>query len=271
MDVNAYLCFMANVRFFRDYLSHCIRSKTRHGTHSPFVYDLVDRVVYDFDKRNYYDLIECLRDQLVDDHRTLTITDLGAGSMLNKNKTKKVSTLAKNALKPPRIAKLIARLAQEFQPNNIIELGTCLGITTLYLSKASPISSILTVEGCPETARIAQENFEKLDASNIDIKVGDFDTVFPRLIAEIPAIDFLFVDGNHRKSATLDYFYQSLPKVHEGSLLIFDDIYWSEGMKEAWEEIKSHPSVTVTVDLFYIGLVFFKKDQAKEDFKIRFF
>lgn len=262
---------MANVRFFRDYLSHCIRSKTRHGTHSPFVYNLVDRVVYDFDKRDYYDPIECLRRQLADDHRTLNITDLGAGSMLNKKKTKKVSTLATNALKPPRIAKLIARLAQEFQPNNIIELGTCLGITTLYLSKACPSSSIITMEGCPETAQIAQENFEKSGANNIDIKVGNFDTLFPQFIAEMPAIDFLFVDGNHRKSATLDYFYQSLPKVHEGSLLIFDDIYWSEGMKEAWEEIKSHPSVRVTVDLFYIGLVFFKKDQAKENFKIRFF
>lgn len=262
---------MANVRFFRDYLSHCIRSKTRHGTHSPFVYDLVDRVIYDFDQRSYYDLIERLRGELADDRRTLNITDLGAGSMLNKNRKKKISTLATNALKPPRIAKLIARLAEEFQPKNIIELGTCLGITTLYLSKASPSSSIITIEGCPETARVAQENFEKLGADNIDIKVGDFDTLFPQLVAEASAIDFLFIDGNHRKSATLDYFYQSLPKVHDESLLIFDDIYWSEGMKEAWEEIKSHPSVTVTVDLFYIGLVFFKKDQAKENFKIRFF
>jgi len=234
------------------------------------VYRLVDEVIYDFHKREYYASIEQLRDDLMEDRRTLTITDLGAGSMLNKSSEKKVSTLAANALKPPRIAKLIARLAHDFKPRTIIELGTCLGITTLYLSKANPSSSIITVEGCPETATVARENFEKLGVHNIEIKVGDFDFLFPQILADMPEIDFLFVDGNHRKSATLDYFYQCLPKIHEGSLLIFDDIYWSEGMKEAWAEIKKHPSVTVTVDLFYIGLVFFKKDQAKEDFKIRF-
>jgi hypothetical protein len=40
-------------------------------------------------------------------------------------------------------------------------------------------------------------------------------------------------------------------------------------MKEAWEIIKVHPQVTVTVDLFWIGLVYFKKGQVKEDFLIR--
>lgn len=262
---------MANVRFFKDYLVHCLRSNTRHGTHSPFVYQLVDQVIYDFGKKDYQITIERLRDDLLEDHRVLTITDLGAGSMLNKSNKKKISTLARNALKPPRIAKLIARLAHEFSPRTIVELGTCLGITTLYLSKASPSSSIISVEGCPETASIAQENFRKLGADNIQIKVGDFDVLLPEVIAGMSELDFLFVDGNHRKSATLDYFYQCLPKVHDGSLLIFDDIYWSQGMKEAWEEIKSHSSVTVTVDLFYIGLVFFKNNQAKENFRIRFF
>lgn len=262
---------MASARFFKDYILHCFQSNTRHGTHSPFVYQLVDQVVYNFEKQDFYMPIEYLRDELMEDHRILTITDLGAGSMLNNGKKKKVSTLAKNALKPPRVAKLIARLAQEFKPKTVIELGTCLGLTTLYLSKASPSSSIITVEGCPETASIAQENFDIMNTTNVDIKIGGFDGVFPEVLAGLEAVDFLFVDGNHRKSATLDYFYQSLSKTHEGSLLIFDDIYWSTGMKEAWEEIKKHPSVTVTIDLFYIGLVFFKTDQAKEDFKIRFF
>jgi predicted O-methyltransferase YrrM len=79
----------------------------------------------------------------------------------------------------------------------------------------------------------------------------------------------VFVDGNHQKEATLRYFKLCLPKVHENSLLIFDDIYWSRGMKEAWNEIKAHPEVTVTVDLFWIGLVYFRKGQVKEDFVIK--
>src|SRR5690606_25578628 len=185
------------------------------------------------------------------------------------NKEKKISDLARNALKPARIAKLIARLAAEFQPKTMIELGTCLGITTLYLSKASPLSKVITVEGCPQTAAVAEENFHKLNGNNIEVRTGNFDSIFPQIIAEALKIDFLFIDGNHRKDATLNYFYQCLPKVHDGTVLIFDDIYWSQEMKEAWKEIKNHPQVTVTIDLFYIGLVFFKPDQVKEHFNVR--
>jgi len=231
---------------------------------------LIDSVIYDYSKKDYVKPIEELRKELKNDTRTLRVTDLGAGSMLNNGKVKQISSLAKNALKPPRVAKLIARLANEFKPKSIIELGTCLGITTLYLSKASASSQIITVEGCPETAKIARENFQRLNANNIEIRTGNFDIIFPEIIEELPKIDFLFIDGNHRKDATLKYFYACLPKVQADSILIFDDIYWSEGMKEAWQEIKNHPQVAVTVDLFYIGLVFFKSDQMKENFKVRF-
>jgi len=261
---------MSNIRFFVDYFKHYLISTNRHGVHSPFVYNLIDRVIYDYSTKDYIKPIEELRRQLKKDTRTLRITDLGAGSMLNNGKVKQIGSLARNALKPPRVAKLIARLANEFQPESVIELGTCLGITTLYLSKASPVSRIITVEGCPETAKIAIENFKRLDANNIETCTGNFDIVFPKIIEELPKIDFLFIDGNHRKDATLKYFYACLSKVHTGSVLIFDDIYWSEGMKEAWQEIKNHPQVTVTIDLFYIGLVFFKSDQVKENFSVRF-
>ncbi|TCK82880.1 O-methyltransferase [Albibacterium bauzanense] len=261
---------MSNIRFFVDYFKHYLTSNSRHGVHSPFVYNLIDRVIYDFSTKEYANPIEELREQLKNDTRTIRITDLGAGSMLNNGKVKQIRSLAKNALKPPRVAKLIARLANEFQPASIIELGTCLGITTLYLSKASNSSHIITVEGCPETAKVAMENFKRLDVNNIETRTGNFDILFPQIVEELPRIDFLFIDGNHRKDATLKYFYDCLPKVHAGSILIFDDIYWSEGMKEAWQEIKNHPQVTVTIDLFYIGLVFFKPDQVKENFKVRF-
>jgi predicted O-methyltransferase YrrM len=261
---------MANYRFFIDYFSHLLVSKTRHGVHSPFAYHLIDEVIYDYSPINYEAEIETLRSSLKKDDRMIKVTDLGAGSLLNKQSEKSIGDIAKNALKPVRIAKLIARLAAFSKPETIIELGTCLGVTTSYLAKASPSSQIISVEGCPETAKVAKENFHKLGLSAIELKVGDFDVLLPQILAEQSKIDFLFIDGNHRKEATLNYFYACLPNVHEGTLLIFDDIYWSEGMKEAWKEIVNHAHVKVTVDLFYIGLVFFKKDQEKENFKVRF-
>jgi len=258
------------IQFITDFLKHRLTAKSRHGTHSPFVYQLADEVIYDFRDKSEYKNIELQRKKLFNDDSIITVTDLGAGSHLNKNRTKKVSQIAKNALKSPRLAQLIYRLAKNTNPKTAIELGTCLGITTAYLSKACPNAEIITIEGCPETAEVAKNNFQKLDLNNIELHVGNFDLILPDLIAKQPTLDFVYIDGNHRKDATLNYFKWCLPKVTENTLLIFDDIYWSEGMKEAWTEIKNHPDVTVTVDLFWIGLVYFKKGQAKEHFKLKF-
>lgn len=260
---------MANYRFFLDYASHYLSSNSRHGVHSPFVYKLVDEVIYDYSPKGYEVEIENQRDLLKKDNRLIKLNDLGAGSIVSSQKQKTVKKLAKHALKPPRIAKLLARLAAFSNAGTIIELGTCLGVTTAYLAKASPLSKIISVEGCPQTAAIAKDNLKIIALESVDLRVGNFDDILPQIIEEEEKIDFLFIDGNHRKEATLKYFYSCLPKVHEKSLLIFDDIYWSEGMKEAWQEIKAHPSVVITIDLFYIGLVFFKTGQEKEDFKIR--
>jgi predicted O-methyltransferase YrrM len=261
---------MINTQLVKSFIHHRLKAKTRHGVHSPFVYHLVDKVIYDFIPKADYKSIEQLRKTLLTEKREITITDLGAGSHVNNNKKKYVNQLAKNALKPPRLAQLIYRLANVTKPKNIIELGTCLGLTTAYLAKAAPEASIKTIEGCNETAAIARENFNKLHLSSIDLLVGNFDKILPGIINQTDSLDFVFVDGNHRKDATLNYFNWCLPKVHDNSLLIFDDIYWSKGMKEAWEEIKNHPQVTVTIDLFWIGLVYFKKGQEKEHFRIKF-
>ena len=237
---------------------------------SDYVEHLRKRVIYNYAKREYVAPIEALRQALKNDTRELEITDLGAGSTINNNKVKKVSMLAKHALKPARIAALIGRLAEEVSPATIVELGTCLGITTLYLAKASPQSKVISIEGCPQTAAIARENFDKADASNIEIRVGNFDELFPSLLEELQGLGLIFIDGNHRKEATLNYFRLALPKVDEGSVMIFDDIYWSEGMKEAWDEIKAHPQVAFTIDLFYIGLVFFDKKEVRADYRLRY-
>ena len=261
---------MFNLRFAKDYLLHRFKAKNRHGVHSPFVYRLVDKVIYDFNPKKVYAEAETLRKQLLIDNRVIPVTDLGAGSHVNNKRQKKVSAIAHNALKPPKLAQLLYRLTADLQPRNIIELGTCLGITTVYLQKAAPGAKVYTLEGCPETAGIAKETFKKARMDNVELITGNFDDTFAAVINNLTQLDFVFVDGNHQKDATLKYFEWCLPKVHENTMLIFDDIYWSEGMKEAWAEIKAHPQVTVAIDLFWIGLVFFKQGQVKENFLTRF-
>jgi len=260
---------MFNIRFAKDYLLHRLKAKNRHGIHSPFVYRLVDTIIYDFNAKKVYTEVENIRNGLLADDRLISVTDLGAGSHVNNNQQKRVGDIAKNALKPPKLAQLLYRLAADVKPNSIIELGTCLGTTSLYLQMAAPQAKVYTLEGCPKTAGIAKETFKKAGLNNIDLTVGNFDDTLPGVIKRLDKLDFVFVDGNHQKDATLKYFEWCLPKVHDNTLLIFDDIYWSEGMKEAWAEIKAHPQVTVTVDLFWIGLVFFKSGRSKEDFLVK--
>jgi predicted O-methyltransferase YrrM len=260
---------MFNFRFAKDYLVHRLKAKNRHGLHSPFVYRLADEVIYDFGDKKVYHEVEGLRKLLLNDNRLIHVIDLGAGSRVNNDQQKRVSVIARNALKPPKLAQLLYRLAADFRPENIIELGTCLGVTTVYLQKAAVNATVYTLEGSPQTAAVAAETFNKASANNIELITGNFDDTLPSVINKLARLDFVFIDGNHQKEATLKYFEWCLPKVHEKTVLIFDDIYWSEGMKEAWNLIKAHPKVTVTIDLFWIGLVFFRPGQAREDFFIK--
>ncbi len=261
---------MFNLRFAKDYLLHRLKAKGRHGIHSPFVYRLIDSVIYDFKAKKVYEAIENRRKSLIIDNRIISVTDLGAGSHVNNNRQKKIGDIAKNALKPAKLAQLLYRLAADSKPRNIIELGTCLGITTLYLQQGAPTAKIYTLEGCPQTAGVASESFTATNAESVNLITGNFDDTLPPVINTLSELDFVFIDGNHQKEATLKYFNWCLPKVNENTVLIFDDIYWSEGMKEAWNQIKANPQVTVTIDLFWIGLVYFKPGQAKEDFYLRF-
>lgn len=262
---------MANLRFFVDYFKHYFSAKSRHGTHSPFAYKLVDEVIYDFAPRHYDKAIEKQRHILHKDSRTILVNDLGAGSMHAGSGKKTIGQIARKTLKPARIGQLLARLAQYFDPSTIVELGTSFGITSAYLASASKASRVYTIEGCTNVAQVAQETFEQLRLTDrVALEQGNFDDVLPQVLEEIKVIDFLFIDGNHTYDATMRYFGQCLDHVNENSVLVFDDIYWSEGMKRAWEDIKAHTSVTLSMDLFYIGLVFFRKGREKEHFKIKF-
>lgn len=261
---------MPNLTFTKDFLVHRFTSKNRHGLHSPFVYKLVDEVIYDYKYKEAYNKVEKERDHLLIDDTFITVTDLGAGSRVNKNNRKKISDITINALKSPKLAQLLYRLAAFAKPKSIVELGTCLGVTTLYLHEAAPDAKVYTLEGCPETAGVAKEVFKRAGLKDLKPIIGNFDDTLGNVLNDHEQLDFVYIDGNHQRAATLNYFEQCLPKVHENTMLIFDDIYWSDGMKQAWKQIKANPQVTITVDLFWIGLVFFKTGRAKEDFKIRF-
>ncbi|PCJ83528.1 MAG: SAM-dependent methyltransferase [Flavobacteriales bacterium] len=253
------------------YLRYYFTSKTNHSIHSPFIFELLTEIIQDKTPFYAYKNIEKIRNHLMSNDTAIQVTDLGAGSKLKIGSAKrKISDIAKHAAIKPKYGQLLFRLANRFKPNTILELGTSLGIGTMYLASTDKNTKVVTMECCPNTSVVAQNNFKKLNLKNIELIRGNLDETLAMVLEKVNQLDFAFFDGNHQKKPTQNYFEQCLAKAHNDSVFVFDDIHWSEGMEQAWKAIKSNEKVTITVDLFSMGLVFFRKEQKKEDFVLRF-
>ncbi|KAB1064561.1 class I SAM-dependent methyltransferase [Tamlana haliotis] len=251
----------------KQYIKFLLKSTNQHGVHSPFVYDLVTKCFYDRSSYDAYKAIKNYKKNLLHDKGSINVTDLGAGSQVMKQEERLVRQMAKNAGSTLKRAKLLYRFSAYFKPLNILELGTSLGIATQALSLGHPEAKITTIEGCPNISAFSKALFKDENLNNIESLQGDFSTKIEKLTSH--SYDLIFFDGNHQKDATLEYFESLLQTASNDSVFIFDDIYWSEAMTEAWEIIKKHPKVTVTIDTFFWGFVFFRKEQVKEDFVVR--
>ncbi len=246
-------------------------NKKGHGMHSPFVFNLIQQVLLDKRKFYQFDSIEKIRKELLADETIIDIIDFGAGSKKLSSKKRKISAIAKSSLKPKKYSQLLFRLVDYFQSKIIVESGTSLGVTTLYLASANSKSEVYTFEGAPEIANIAQQNFNQLQFKNIQLIVGNFDNTLSSVLTTINQIDLAFIDGNHRYEPTINYFNQLLLKSNEKSIFILDDIHWSKEMEQAWEVIKNNHQVTATIDLFFIGIVVLSKDfKIKQHFKVKY-
>ncbi len=242
-----------------------------HGVHSPFVFDFIQQVLNDNKQYDCYHLVESQREKLKANDRLIEVEDFGAGSTVIKTNRRIIRDIANSSLKPKKYAQLLFRMVQYYQPAAIVELGTSLGITSSYLSFGNANGRVFTCEGSENIAAIAAENFSSLRVNNIELVKGDFAKTLPLLFQKIGTLDFAFVDGNHRKEPTLQYFQQLLTHSTHSTIIVFDDIHWSAEMEAAWDEIQQHAAVTLTIDLFFIGIVFINPDfKVKQHFTIRF-
>jgi predicted O-methyltransferase YrrM len=242
-----------------------------HGVHSPFVFDFIKSVLNGEVDPEIYKNVEDLRKKLLCDETILTIDDYGAGSSSNKSSQRTVASVARRTVKSKKYGQLLYRFVKYYQPKTIIELGTSLGITTVYLSLANPDSKLFTLEGAGKIAKIARENFKGPECGNIRLIEGNFDNTLPAVLYQLANVDFAFIDGNHRRQPTENYFQWLLAKANNDSIFIFDDIHWSKEMEQAWNNIKEHPAVRCTVDVFFLGIVFFRNEfKEKQHFTIRF-
>lgn len=246
------------------YIHFLWKSTNQHGIHSPFVYDLVTQCFYDKKPQDIYATIQKYHTELLRDEKIIEVTDFGAGSRVFSSNKRKIAAIAKNAGITKKRAQLLARLISYLKVEHCLELGTSLGMATIAMKHAGEIFSI---EGCPQTAAIAKKYLQKFNIEHASISVAPFEKIVPQFVNK--KFDLVYFDGNHQKEATVNYFELLVRTAHNDSVFIFDDIHWSKGMTEAWNIIKAHPKVTVTIDTFFWGFVFFRKEQAKEHFIVR--
>ena len=258
---------MNSFLFAGKFLAYLLRAKTRHSVHSPFVFRLLEDVI--LDKNSFYAFKEIrdFREQLGRSEEWIETQDYGTG----RSGKKKLSSLLKKSGCREKSGQLLFRLVNYFKPQNILELGTSLGISGIYLAAPNKMGQVISLEGCMETASRARKNFVDFGISNVEVITGEIEKTLPAVLEKMKKIDFAFFDANHRLEPVMNYYRLCKPYFHPQSVLIIDDIHWSADMELAWKLLKSNPEISLSIDLFFLGILFFKEDRAKEEFVIRYF
>jgi predicted O-methyltransferase YrrM len=262
---------MINLHQILHYLLHAFSAKRNgHGVHSPFAYGLCEEVFYNADCFYDFEELNEVRERLRKDPTRLEIGSFGAGSKAFHSNNRKVKDITAKGISSPLQSELFYRLINYLQYTSTLELGTSLGLNTLYLARANRAGTVVSIEGSKALYNLALALAEKNKTNNIQFVNAEFDQVLPGILRKLKTVDFLYIDGNHSYEATLRYFQQALPHMPPQSVMVFDDIYWSRGMTRAWKQIRQHPSVTLSIDTFYFGLVFFRPE-IKEKTHLKLF
>jgi len=259
---------MGHFRTVLKYIIHFFTARNTGGfsVHSPFVFQFTRFVLCEKNSFYVFQQIEDIRFKLKADKRVLNIEDFGTGF----DRIDTVSNITKRSLKSAKYGQLLFRIANYFKVRNVLELGTSLGVTTAYLATSSTEIRCVSLEGCPQIAAVAKENLQKFGLENVEIIVGNIDITLDKVLAQLDKLDLIFLDANHKYDSVLSYFNLCLSRIHNDSIMIVDDIYWSKDMENAWTVIKNHPQVMSTIDLFELGVVFFNADLYKNHYKMRY-
>ncbi len=245
-------------KFFqlKSFITYWLDAVDAHSLHSPFFYNFYTKVVLSKESNPKFNLIEEIRNTLLEDERILTVSDFGSGSQFLKESSRTVKDIARTSSSPEKYSRIYAKLISYFQCKTIFDLGTSFGINTLYLA-STEASEITSFEGSPEIARVAGQSIDSCNARNIRIIEGNLDSTLLAEVQSVSTIDLVFMDANHRYEPTLSYFSILIQKMNERGIVIVDDIHYSAEMNRAWNQLKQHARVHASADLYRCGILFF--------------
>ncbi|MFM9984479.1 MAG: O-methyltransferase [Flavobacteriales bacterium] len=254
----------------RSWLRHRLSAGGPHQVHSPLVFRLLTQVLVPQKKYYAFEELNTRREALLKDYTKLEILDYGAGSRKNfSDNSRKVADIARLSLQRSHCAEALFYIIRDLQPTSAIELGTSLGLTTAYMAKGCTECQWTSMEGAPKVADFARNLLRQLDVTNVEIVTGNFDDLLPMYCSKNQKLDFAFIDGNHRYEPTMRYFYWLSPLASENAVFILDDIHWSPEMEKAWNEIQNSNLISVSIDFFHFGMIFFRSGIEKQKFILR--
>lgn len=249
-----------------EYIKYRLNAKGRHGIHSPFVFDFVDKCMQNEFSANDKKTLNSVIKSLKNNTTIIEIEDFGAGSKKLGNQ-RSIQKIAKTSSSQGKFGKLFYQIAKHYQPKNMLEFGTSLGIGSLHFALGNPTMHIQTIEACKNTFNIANQTFKSTHLNNIFAKNETFDHYLANNPKE--TFDLIFIDGHHDGNALLDYCERLKPNYHNETMLIIDDIRWSNSMFNAWQKLATSDDFHVSMDLFRMGILLPRKNQMKEHFVIK--
>ena len=261
-----------NLYLLRRTISYLLFSKHLggHGIHSPFLFRIISEVFQNNINCSIVKCVESYRKELLSNRSLVSVNDLGAGSLKLKNSERRVCDIAKTSAVRRKYGVFLSKLASEINGKPIIELGTSLGISTLYLALAAPDSHVYTIEGCGSCAEIAKSGFRNNSLNNIELLFGNFDEHLESILKKSGAPGLIFIDGNHREEPLRRYVELAVKYCDSGSIIVIDDIHSKREMESGWEEIIRMQDVRISIDLLQFGLLFLNKELSKESFIVRY-
>lgn len=258
---------MFNLFQLKTYITYWLDAVDEHSLHSPFLFDLYTKIIK-AESEGIFE-IEKLRAKLLKITSEIEVVDLGAGSKHASSAKRAINEIAHHSLSDQRFSLLYLRMIHHIDARNIIELGTSLGINTLYLAQKKN-ARVYTFEGSESIAAVALDTFSFAAAENIELIKGNIDSTLYSNLSRMPKIDLAFMDANHRYTATMKYFNWLLMKIHHKSVIILDDIHDTPEMEKAWNEIRKHELVYTSIDLYRCGIVFFDPSLNKQHVVLQF-
>jgi len=245
---------------FFNFFKHWLLEIDNHSLHSPYLFNLYTSSIKSAKGIQPDSRIEELRKLYEKDHQIVPGDVFGAGSRFRKKKANRLSYITRRGLSRSKYSVLLLSLINYFKCRIVLELGTSIGLNTLYLSKGKFVEKVITFEGNRHLAEIAQSHFESIPDIQIDLVIGNIDHTFKKWLEQNKRIDFVFLDANHTAEATARYVELAITWLVRPFILVIDDIYWSAGMTKAWNQICSYPQRKLCLDFFQMGILIFDEE-----------